>query len=575
MLQIKATPSVASTEPATDAYRSTGDTDISRINALLAEDRLGEAYPLLMRVAHQPNAGPVVLTTAALAAVKLEKPETAKTLLERAVAIIPEDYDCNYNLALVLMRLGEWPAALKRLHVLRRRHPQNTKLLNDIAVVWSQRNNTARTLGAFARALRLDPNDSQTRNNAMQYCLESQAPRQALKILSRQEARGGLSPRSQAEVHRWQQVITKRMKIAEEEVNKPAVAIEPQQQPEAIEIATSSEEVITHRESGIENARIVFFAAQQSFIGDIIYSLKEKNTVRIFSGGTLDQMRDLMAWADIAWFEWCDNFIIQATTLPKTCRIVCRLHSYEAFTDMPSKVDWRKVDLLVFVNQSVENIFRQQVSTPVNTRVVYNGVDVEKFVIPEDKQLSKRIASVGYINYKKNPALLLYCFKKIHAYDPDYSLHIAGVHQDPRIEVYFRHFLSRNPLPVHFDGWVKDMPRWFEDKGLVISTSLFESFHYSIAEGMASGVLPLIHDWYGADMLYPREYLFSDPDECLRLLKRLEQSQHDQLRKANREHIIRRFNAADKAAELSVLLRQVAGGMNAPRSTTSTAGKGV
>ena len=101
MLQIKATPSVASTEPATAEYRSTGDTDVSRINALLAEDRLGEAYPLLMRVAHQPNAGPVVLTTAALAAVKLEKPETARTLLERAVAIIPEDYDCNYNLALV------------------------------------------------------------------------------------------------------------------------------------------------------------------------------------------------------------------------------------------------------------------------------------------------------------------------------------------------------------------------------------------------------------------------------------------------------------------------------------------
>jgi len=185
-------------------------------------------------------------------------------------------------------------------------------------------------------------------------------------------------------------------------------------------------------------------------------------------------------------------------------------------------------------------------------------VNLERFTIPQGKQRSKKIASVGYINYKKNPALLLYCFKKIHEYDSEYSLHIAGQHQDSRIQLYFDHFLRKNPLPVYFDGWVEDMPSWYADKGYVISTSLFESFHYSIAEGMASGLLPLIHDWYGADFLYPRDYLFSDPGVCLELLRQLEKSDIRERRQTNRQYIARRYNQNDKVSELMALIEGLA-----------------
>ena len=131
----------------------------------------------------------------------------------------------------------------------------------------------------------------------------------------------------------------------------------------------------------------------------------------------------------------------------------------------------------------------------------------DKFTIPSNKKYGKRICSIGYINYKKNPALLLYCFKAIHDYDSSYRFHIAGTHQDPRIQIYFDHLLPKLNIPVSFDGWVEDVPGYLRDKDYVISTSLFESFHYSIAEGMASGLLPLIHDWFGASYLYPEEYL--------------------------------------------------------------------
>ncbi|MDZ4722881.1 MAG: glycosyltransferase family 4 protein [candidate division Zixibacteria bacterium] len=311
----------------------------------------------------------------------------------------------------------------------------------------------------------------------------------------------------------------------------------------------------------LRNQKIAFFATHQMFLAEIISALSINNQVRLFEGTTVERMAALLDWADIAWFEWCDALLIQATHLPQKCKIVCRLHSYEAFTDMPSHVDWSKVDSLIFVNDSVRQLFEQQVSHETRASlplaVIHNGVDTAKFVIPHSKVLTKKIASVGYINYKKNPTLLLYCFKKIHEYDPGYSLYIAGSHQDPRIELYFQHFLQRNPLPIYFDGWIDDMPQWYRDKSFVISTSLFESFHYSIAEGMSCGLIPLIHDWYGADLLYPNEFLYSDPDDCLRLLQTIEKSDTAQTACDNRKFIQQRYSQNDKVREIEQLLSQL------------------
>jgi len=200
--------------------------------------------------------------------------------------------------------------------------------------------------------------------------------------------------------------------------------------------------------------------------------------------------------------------------------------------------------------------------------VICNGVDLDRFAPPKDKQRSRKIASVGYINYKKNPSLLLYCFKKIYEYDPSYSLYIAGTHQDARIALYFENFLKRHPLPIHFDGWVDDMPAWYADKGYVISTSLFESFHYSIAEGMASGLLPLVHDWYGADYLYPQEYLFSDPDDCLRLLRELETRDYVMALDMTRRFIEKHYSSREKTREIADLLDEV---LKEPQPSSRTA----
>ncbi len=512
-----------------------------RANTYLEKNDLTQAYPYVSRLAEHEASQPQAAVTAGLMALTLGKKDEAAKQFRCARDRAPDNFDANYNLALLDMIEGNYDEAVIILQSLVRLQSDNAALHNDLAVVLMNKEESQGALRSFEKALRLDPNFAKARRNSMQFVLRKGLFDEGRHLLQINANHPQVSEASLADIKRWRSAIDQSSPgshVAESSETKPALMSE-------------------SCNGRLKGKKIAFFASQRTFIKDIIARLSKENEARIFGGESLQEMKDLMAWADLTWFEWCDSLIIEATKHPKLCPIICRLHSYEAFTDMPSKVDWSKVDRLVFVNESVKEIFQRQVRTNVPVSIVHNGVDINRFNIPADKEYGKKIASVGYINYKKNPALLLYCFKKIHAYDSEYSLHIAGQHQDSRIQLYFEHFLRKNPLPVRFHGWIDDMPAWYADKDYVISTSLFESFHYSIAEGMASGLMPLIHDWYGAKGVYPQEFLFTDPDECLSLLKRQEKLEKHQLAQENRRFIVERYNQADKYRQIEEQLALV------------------
>ena len=68
---------------------------------------------------------------------------------------------------------------------------------------------------------------------------------------------------------------------------------------------------------------------------------------------------------------------------------------------------------------------------------------------------------------------------------------------------------------VVFHGWVEDIPAWLDDKHFLLTTSVFESFGYGIAEAMAAGLKPLIHNFPGAARLYPSELTFNTVAQCV------------------------------------------------------------
>jgi len=269
--------------------------------------------------------------------------------------------------------------------------------------------------------------------------------------------------------------------------------------------------------------KIVFFCGQdRKFLGDIVNYLSQKHTIRFCEGKTILEMAKALDWCDVAWFEWCGKLAYHGSMMPKVCKMVCRLHRFEAFTEAPKKVNWTKFDDLIFVAPYIRDFVRQQVpdiDNRVKTHVIHNGVNLGRFLFRK-KTNGFNIAFVAYLHPIKNLPLLLQCIKQLVKIDSRYQLHIAGSFGNPETELYFKHLVKELNLRdnINIYGWIDDINNWLKDKNYLISVSIIEGCPLNIVEAMATGAKPLIHNFPGADTLYPRKYLFNTIDECIQMV---------------------------------------------------------
>jgi hypothetical protein len=85
-------------------------------------------------------------------------------------------------------------------------------------------------------------------------------------------------------------------------------------------------------------------------------------------------------------------------------------------------------------------------------------------------------------------------------------------------ELYLRRDHSAFANSVTFDPFGDDVAIWLSKIGFVLSTSDHEGSHQAVAEGMASGAIPIIRNWKGADAIYPPKYVFRTADEAVELI---------------------------------------------------------
>jgi Glycosyltransferase len=284
----------------------------------------------------------------------------------------------------------------------------------------------------------------------------------------------------------------------------------------------SSEHDIRHLE---DKSKIAFFVKEgmDSFLGDIIEGVSDEYEIRKIIVNDINQIQEGMQWADICWFEWCDELVAYGSThsLSKSKKIICRLHSYEAFTEYPSNVNWENVDKVIFVGKNIRDfvidVYKLDESKAV---VIPNGVDINKYNFRE-REPGFNIAYVGYLNYKKGPMLLLHTFKAMYDKDNRYKLHIAGKFQDHRDILYFNQMIEEFGIKdnVYYDGWQDNLDEWLEDKNYILCTSVLESQNMSVMQAMCKGIKPIIHNFVGAKTIYDSKYVWNTIDEAIDILK--------------------------------------------------------
>lgn len=266
---------------------------------------------------------------------------------------------------------------------------------------------------------------------------------------------------------------------------------------------------------------IICMPGLESFLSDIVAHLRSKHEVRTCYCVDQQQVKETIRWSDTVWLEWANELAVAVTNQSELLdgkRVICRLHSYEAFAAFPRQVKWNEIDDLVCVADHIKAFLLDQypgiAKSVKRVHRLPNGVDIEKYrFIP--KHRGKNLAFLGNVNYKKGPLLLLHALHTLVKRDPDYKLHIAGSFQDARYALYYRQMTERLSLTknVIIDGWVDDVPKWLENKHYVVCSSVLEGHPVGIMEAMATGLKPVIHNFVGAEQMYPKPFLWNTLDQ--------------------------------------------------------------
>lgn len=231
--------------------------------------------------------------------------------------------------------------------------------------------------------------------------------------------------------------------------------------------------------------------------------------------------------ADIVFCEWgLGNAVWYSHKIRSDQRLVVRVHSQELFRPYLAQIAHECVDSFIFVSELIRAAAVVSHGVPrERTTVIPNPVDIAALDIPKTVAAEKTIGLVGIVPRSKRLDLALGVLEGVLREDPEYVLRIKGktpedypwMNSRPKEMEFFNkqyarieQLNQRYPGCVVFDGFGSDMAEWYAKVGVVLSTSDFESFHLTIADGAASGALPVCLNWPGADRIYPAEWLVSN-----------------------------------------------------------------
>ena len=300
----------------------------------------------------------------------------------------------------------------------------------------------------------------------------------------------------------------------------------------------------------------------ESFLGDIVRFLKTRYEVRTCYSQDWAELESAVRWADLVWLEWANDLAATLTHregLLDGKRVVCRVHSYEVLDGCLPRVNWSKIMKTIFVSPHVLDIARRiypKIMDVTSSVVIPNGVDLDKFSFKE-RTPGFTLAVVGHVNNKKNPSLWPEIMHRLVRINDRYRIKIAGAVQEVRYGLYLEHAFKHLGLEKHvqFFGHVENIAKWFESENVnyLLTTSIFESFGYGIAEAMAMGYRPLINNFPGADGLWPAECLFSSVDDLVRMI-----SDDDAYKSLEYRHFVEeRYSLVQQFQTIAALIEEV------------------
>lgn len=234
----------------------------------------------------------------------------------------------------------------------------------------------------------------------------------------------------------------------------------------------------------------------------------------------LDDIEDLIDWADKILCHWADKYAIMLTDPDiNTKPLYLILRSYEIFSadgwaDL-AHIRWQNVKKFFMLNEAHYHPFRCRVPG-IKPVFIKNGIDLEEWQMNGAMRCSNKIAWICDINEKKGVELVVQAIAEMQKINPDITLEHIGRNQDIRRWYYLENVMPRLGIKWYNAGFKNEhgfVQDFLKDKKFIISTSIAEGNPMNIMEAMALGVIPLVHTWPGAEIQFPEACLWTTFDE--------------------------------------------------------------
>lgn len=290
--------------------------------------------------------------------------------------------------------------------------------------------------------------------------------------------------------------------------------------------------------------RIGIFGHKLSFIDELASSIRSETGSKVIldewkylSGpSNPDRSIQLLRDSDVVIGEWArPNNVWLQTNAASDKRLFLRAHRYEVTTDFPRRIDIERFEAAVVIVPWVGRKLVQVFDWPADKMVyIPNYVDNRYFNRRKLAGAEFTLGLVGATPQLKRMDLALELLSRLREIDPRFNLRVRTT--DPRKHPHWgsnedfrkqwglvQSKLRFDPLlrgAVHFDPPGRNMASWFEQVGVILSPSDLEGSHVALAEGIASGALPVARRWPGIETLWPSDFVCDSFDEaCNRILE--------------------------------------------------------
>ncbi|KZN98036.1 MULTISPECIES: glycosyltransferase [Aeribacillus] len=252
----------------------------------------------------------------------------------------------------------------------------------------------------------------------------------------------------------------------------------------------------------------------------------------------IEQSEKYLREADIIFCEWgLGNSVFYSQNKLRGQKLFIRLHRQELDTNYLEEVNFCNVDKVIVITPYLFEEFNKKKRVPREKMIIIeNMIDYKRFDKPKLDKIDKNLGIIGILPKLKRLDRALDIFEKLWIKDNEYKLFIKSKlpnelpwlmarEQERRYyeEVFNRIENSNWKENVIFDPHGNDVDEWLQKIKFILSTSDIEGSHVSPMEGMASGAIPIVFNWPGADTVYPEQFIVKSVDEAVDLIENYEE----------------------------------------------------